>query len=67
MRVDFAEALEETAQHWDGVARTKSGKQMHEATLAVQPTVSGQWKAMWIVNTPAGFIAAPVLGRWVFG
>ena len=61
-RRDFAEALQEAAQRWDGVVRTKSGKHMHEARLAVQPTLSGQWKPVWIVNAPDSAAAVVLKG-----
>lgn len=51
-RPAFAEAVYQAAQRWDGVVRSRSGRLMHDAVLAVQPTVSGRWNAVWIIDTP---------------
>jgi len=57
---EFGKALQDAAKGWDGVVLSRSGREMHEAVLAVQPTLTKDWKAVWIIGTVNGAVSVPL-------
>jgi hypothetical protein len=57
---EFGKALQEAARNWDGVILSRSGREMREAVLAVQPTLANTWKAVWIVDAAGGAVSVPL-------
>ena len=57
---EFGKALQDAAKNWDGVVLSRSGQEMHEAVLAVQPTPAQNWKAVWIIDTATGAQSVPL-------
>ncbi len=57
---EFGKALQDAARNWDGVVLSRSGREMRDALLAVQPTLNEAWKAVWIIDAVGGTVSVPL-------